>query len=201
MRMVTVTFESVSPYSQSRFHDTPKLQDGREKPDEYEQRTWRERTNHMSDGRIFIPPMAFKKSLETGAKFRGEKIKGKNMATYSKHFLAGVLVMDPLVLPVTKEDVTGERLFVPSDGKTGGGKRVMRTFPVIPEWSGDVTYHILDDAIITEDVFERTLIDAGNYIGVGRFRPERGGFYGRYRATAIKWDVGAAPAKKRKAAA
>ena len=41
MRIVKVDLQSSSPYSQSRYHDAPKLE--RELPDAYEQRTWRER--------------------------------------------------------------------------------------------------------------------------------------------------------------
>ena len=114
-------------------------------------------------------------------------IKGRGKATYTKHFKAGVLVTDGLTLPVNKDDVDGEVFFVPSDGKAGGGSRVKKKFPVIREWSGEVTFYILDDTI-TEDVFEAHLKEAGNFIGIGRFRPENGGFYGRYAIDKITWS-------------
>ena len=41
-KLVEVTFSSVSPYSQSRQHDTPKLE--KETWDKFEQRTWREKS-------------------------------------------------------------------------------------------------------------------------------------------------------------
>lgn len=185
MRIATAALRSVAPYSQSRFHDTPKLE--KEAADDYEMRTWRERLSTTDDGRVFIPPMAFKKSLETAARFLSMQIKGRGKATYTKHFKAGVLVTDGLVLPIQAEEVPGEVFFVPADGKAGGGKRVKRKFPVIREWSGEVTYYILDDTI-TPDVFEAHLKEAGNFIGVGRFRPENGGFYGRYAVDAVSWS-------------
>jgi hypothetical protein len=178
--------ESVSPYSQSQYYQTERLE--RETPDDYEKRTWRDRISTNVDGYVFIQPMAFKKSLDAGAKFAGERIKGKGQATYSKRFLAGVLVVEPLVLPVKKTDVVGDWLFVPSDGVSGSGKRVPKCFPVIPSWKGTVEYLILDDGTINEDVFERTHREAGTFVGIGRFRPERGGFYGRYRATKFEWS-------------
>lgn len=186
MRTVTATLESISPYSQSKHIMVESID--REGKDDYEKRTWRERMHYDKDGFVFMPPMSFKKSLDRAAAFRGEKIKGKGQATYSKHFLAGVLVMDPLKLKVKKDDVPGEWLFVPADGKPGGNTRVSRCFPVIHEWKGEVVYHILDDAVITENVFERHITDSGNFIGVGRFRPERGGFYGRYKVVDLKWS-------------
>lgn len=182
MKIATAHLRSVSPYSQSRYHDTPKQE--KERPDDYEMRTWAERLSVTEDGRVFIPPMAFKKSLETAARFLGLQIKGRGKSTYTKHFKAGVLVTDALVLPVKKKDVPGEVFFVPADGK--GGARVKRKFPVIREWSGSVTFYILDDTI-TEDIFATHLKEAGNFIGIGRFRPENGGFYGRYSVEKIEW--------------
>jgi len=58
--------------------------------------------------------------------------------------------------------------------------------PVIPNWNGDVEYYVLDETI-TPDVFEKHLQEAGNFIGIGRFRPENGGFYGRYKVNKISW--------------
>lgn len=121
------------------------------------------------------------------AKFLGKQIKGKGKSTYTKHFEAGVLVMDPLVLPIKKDEVQGEWLFAPSDGKRGSGSRVDKCFPVIPKWSGKVTFHILDDTI-TEDVFREHLEEAGKFIGIGRFRPRNNGFYGRFAVKSLVWN-------------
>lgn len=96
MRIATATLHSIAPYSQSRYHDTPKLD--KERPDDYEMRTWANRLSVTDDGNVFIPPMAFKKSLETAARFLGQQIKGRGKSTYTKHFKAGVLVTDGLVL-------------------------------------------------------------------------------------------------------
>lgn len=185
MKTVTATLKSISPYSQSRHYDTPKLE--RELPKDYEARTWRDRLHVDNDGRVFIPPMAFKNAIAEAAKFMSIQIPGKGKSTYTKHFEAGVLVTDPLPLPITKEDVQGEWLFVPSDGKRGSGSRVDKCFPVIPEWSGDVTFYVLDD-IITREPFERHLEAAGKFIGIGRFRPRNNGFYGRFSVEAISWN-------------
>lgn len=184
MRIATATLRGIAPYSQSRFHDTPKLD--KERPDDWEMRTWRERLSTTDDGSVFIPPMAFKKSIETAARFLGMQIKGRGKTTYTKHFKAGVLVTDGMILGVKKDDVAGEVFFVPADGKSGA--RVKRKFPVIQAWSGDVTFYVLDDTI-TPDVFEAHLKEAGNFIGIGRFRPENGGFYGRYAVDHVSWSA------------
>lgn len=184
MKIAVARLRGIAPYSQSRYHDTPPLND-KERPDDREMRTWANRMHVNDEGYVFIPPMCFKKAVETAARFLGMQIKGRGKATYTKHFKAGILVTEGLVLPVKKEEVPGEVFFVPADGKKGN--RVKRKFPVIQEWSGDVTFYILDDTI-TEDVFEAHLKEAGNFIGIGRFRPENGGFYGRFAVDRIAWS-------------
>lgn len=185
MRTVTAMLESASPYSQSRHYDTPK--ESRETAKDYESRTWRERCHADEAGRLFIPPMAFKNCLSEVAKYIAMQIPGKGKSTYTKHFEAGVMVIDPVPLPVTKAEVKGEWLFVPADGRRGSGKRVEKCFPVVHEWKAPVTFYLLDDAI-TPEVFEAHLREAGNFIGIGRFRPRNNGYYGRFKVVSLSWQ-------------
>jgi hypothetical protein len=185
MHTATVHLKSVSVYSQSRNHTTEKLD--KEGPDAYENRTWRERLHVNEDGYVYIPPMSFKNCISEVAKYIGMQIPGKGKATYTKHIEAGVIVMEPLVLPLKKEDVQGEKLFVPSDGRRGSGKRVWKWFPYIPSWEGTVTFIILDDTI-TKDVFLQHVDQAGKFIGIGRFRPRNNGFYGRFAVVGMEWE-------------
>jgi hypothetical protein len=173
---------SVSPYSQSRHYDVPKLD--REIARDYEARTWRNRMHTTPDGRVFIPPTAFKNALSDAAKYLSIQIPGKGKSTYTKHIEAGVMVIDPLELPVKASAVDGEWLFVPSDGIRGSGKRVDKCFPVIPSWAGEIDVHILDE-IVTSDVLSTVFEAAGKLIGIGRFRPRNNGFYGRFQAELI----------------
>lgn len=184
MKTATVQLRSVSPYSQSKHYTTEKLP--KELPKDYEARTWRDRLHTTDSGEVFIPPMSFKNCLSEAAKFLGIQIPGKGKRTYTKHFEAGVLVTDALMLGINAADVKGEWLFVPSDGVRGSGKRVDKCFPVIHEWAGEVTFHILDETI-TEDVFVNVLKQAGAFIGIGRFRPRNNGFYGRFSVESVKW--------------
>lgn len=179
-----VELKSRSPYSQSKVFDSPKKP--KEKDDAYDERCWRERMHTTEDGFVFIPPMGFKTMIFEAARRLNVKIPGKQNQTYTKSFEAGILVVDPLVLPVRALDVKPEKLFVPSNGVKGAGKRVMKRFPRIDKWAGEVTFHILD-ATITKDVFVEVLNHAGLLTGIGRFRPDRGGFYGRFKLESIQW--------------
>ena len=183
----TVTLRSIAPYSQSRQHNTDKLD--KETADAYETRTWREKAHFTPEGNVLIPPMAFKKCVEAGAKFIGRQIPGKGKATYTKHFKSGIIVAEPLVLDVTRDTLESETVSCDADGKkdSTGGKRVPRTFPVLHSWEGDVRFEVIDPTI-TEDVFKETVEESGMFIGIGRFRPENGGYYGRFEVAGLKWE-------------
>lgn len=187
MKRAVATLKSNSPYGQSKHYKTPKLE--KEGADAYEKRTWRGRMHTTAEGNVFIPPMAFKNCLSEAAKFLSIQIPGKGKSTYTKHFEAGVLVMDPLVLPIKANDVKPVCLFVPADGRRGAGKRVEKYFPVIQEWGGNVTFYIVDETI-TESVFRTHLEEAGKFIGVGFFRPRNNGYYGRFSVESVKWGNG-----------
>lgn len=186
MKTAICTLKSTSPYSQGRYHESPKKD--KELHKDYETRTWREKLHYLPEtGQVFIPPMAFAVSVKEAAKYLNLQIPGKGKSTYTKNFDAGILVTEPLLIEANKDTVDCENVFVPADGRRGGTTRVMKSFPLIHKWAGKVTYYILDD-IITEDVFKKVLEASGNLIGVGRFRPRNCGYYGRFEATKIEWN-------------
>lgn len=183
VKTVRTWIESTSPYSQSKAFESERKEN--ESHDAFDERCWRERC-HVTKGLVMIPPMAFKQSIVAAAKLMNEKIPGKRNQTWAKQFECGVLIGDGIVTDSKIEDVSSERLFVPSDGKRGGGTRVYRRFPRIDQWSGVLTWWVTAPEII-ESVFRRYMDAAGLMIGIGRFRVERGGFYGRFKVNKIEW--------------
>lgn len=178
MKIYDAYLTSVTPYGQGRYHDTPKLD--REGGDEYEQRTWKCRL-HTAAGHIYIPPMAFMRALQSTAQYLKLQIPGRGKETYTKNFRQGVLCNDPLLLPLTPEDVRLEKVFTSAQpGKGPNGPRVWRYFPVIDQWEGNVTFWVIDD-IITQEVLHRHLELAGMITGIGVWRPQNGGMWGKFR--------------------
>lgn len=187
--MIRCTFKlvGVSPISFSAPIQSKK--NTGESSDAFEERTWRERIHVDSKGEAFIPPTAIKNCLSDVAKYLSESVPGKGKATYTKHFEAGTLVTDPLMLGVKGSQIEGERLFVPADGKRGGGKRVWKTFPVIREWSAVGCVYVLDPVLFDKpEKVEEYLSHAGKFIGLGRFRPRNNGFYGRFNVVDFKTE-------------
>jgi hypothetical protein len=185
MKTFVAAVKSTSPISFSRYYHQDIPRKDKESAADYEERTWRERLHITDDGKVFIPPFAFKNCLDSVAKYLGKQIPGKRRATYYKHFASGVLVLDPLILPLKKAEVKGEWRYVPADGIPGGSKRVMKCFPVIPKWEGNVEIQVLDDTI-TSEVLEEHLVQAGQFIGVGSFRSQNRGIFGRFKLVSLK---------------
>jgi len=187
MKICTAHLHSLVPYSASRLHETPKLE--KEAPDAYERRTWREKGTFNDKGIICIPAMGLKMAVDEAAKRLGMKIEGRKGATYTKYFVAGQICenLPGVELGVHKDSLECIEIWANSDGVRGSGKRVKRLFPVVPKWSGIARFAVLDPTI-PESIFERTLIEAGRLIGVGRFRPEKGGFFGRFVVDRMEWS-------------
>lgn len=187
MKIATCEIIGLSPYSQSKHYSketVPMLQGENDR--DYESRTWRNRLHVADDGKVFMPPMAFKNCISDCAKFLSLGIPGKGKSTYTKNLQAGVLVVEPIPLPIKRDDCEYEWLFVPSNGQPGGGSRVEKCFPLIRTWGGNLQILVFDETVLNAydptkiTVLEHVLKQAGLFIGVGRFRPIKRGFYGRF---------------------
>jgi hypothetical protein len=190
MKTCICEIQGTSLYSQSRPHEDPKLP--KETADAYDLRTWRSRLNTNDDGVVVIPSMALKQAIDKCAKVLGIQIPGRGKNTYTKHFLAGCMLEDNVIVrdkggPIHADAVISARIHCNADGVRGSGKRVFRTFPIIPAgWTAKPSFIILDDQI-TQEVFEHHLVESGKYVGIGRFRPENGGTNGRFVVKSFKW--------------
>lgn len=185
MRTIIAKLRSTSPISFSRYYAQEVPKESRETDQDYEERSWRHRLHTRADGTVFIPPFAFKNCLDAAAKYLGRQIPGKGKSTYTKHFVSGVLVREPLALNIKKQQVRGEWRHVPADGQPGGAKRVLKCFPIIASWSGEVTFTVLDQ-IVTAEVLKEHLDVAGQFIGLGSFRPQNRGIYGRFAVDSVR---------------
>jgi len=171
---------SAAPYFQSRNYEMEEKRDRKEDAHAFEERTWRMRTHINADGQIFIPAEAFQFSIREASAYLSERIPGKGLQTWTKHFASGILVPDDIVLPERRETVGGIWLSLNPQGKRGGGTRVLKCMPVIAQWAGDLRVIVLDD-LINDEVLKRTVEHAGAFIGIGQNRPGKGGRSGRFQ--------------------
>ena len=140
-----------------------------------EKNHWRERIPVRSNGNAMINPMALKKALDATAKKQLGTVPGKGKAKYGGYFKSGVMVTEELDLNVKPDKIPASKMFValPMQG------RHWKNFPVLANWKTHATIEVLD-GIVKPEVLEKCLIKAGNTNGLGLYRPERGGYWGRF---------------------
>jgi len=181
--------EGIAPFGFSRAIQSKK--NDKETDDQFEARIWRERIHADGEGKVYIPPNSLKHCLTDDAKYRSQSVPGKRNATYTKHYEAGIMVVDRLYFGPTvyAKDVQAERLFVSSTGTPGGGKRVWKHFPFIAEgWVVSGSVYIMDP-VVTPEHLKGSLVHAGQLIGMGYFRPRRNGYWGRFKVLEFTFAV------------
>lgn len=189
-RVAAVRIVGVSPYTQGKPFDPDSSRASDETADEFDKRCWKQRA-HLFDGVAVIPAPAIHKALIAAAKFRGETIPGAGKKTWTKRFGAGVLILSHA--RIEPEVPEGELAFVdvhvPADGQPGGSRRVYRRFPIFREWSATVEITVVD-GLIDEQTFERHMVTAGQFCGIGTHRPSSNspGTNGRFRVERIDWS-------------
>jgi hypothetical protein len=184
MRDVHIKIEGITAYSPSKYFE-PEIQKGETK-DAHERRRWREKAHTTEDGEVYIPGVSFKMAIDEVAALLNEKIQGKGNQTYTGQFATGVVAMDDVRLGINIANVKPVQIFAHANGKRGPGTRVMRWFPYIPTWGGELHLRILNDTL-PEDVIERYVEQAGLLAGVGRGRPITRSAAGNGRFKPIKF--------------
>lgn len=180
MKQFVASLASVAPYFQSRNYAMDEKRAPKEGPDDFERRTWRLRTHIDDDGQIIIPADAIQFAIRDAAAYLSERIPGRGVEKWTKHFAAGILIPDAITLPERRENVEGVWLNMHATGRRGSGTRVWRCMPVIRKWAGEITIIVLDD-LITEDILRRVVEHSGSFVGIGQNRPQNGGSRGRYQ--------------------
>lgn len=187
-RSCTVQVSGISPYSPAKGLDPEAeyQQKKGENPNDFEKRVWREKA-HFDGDKLVIPATSVQIGLYMAAKSLNLKFGKKAAAGFVE---SGTIAMgDHSIVsgdgkPIMKDSLVSTRLFLPSDGKAlhkgGKGTRVWRIFPIIHEWKAVFTVELLHEELQRKEVMEPLFEQFGRFVGIGRFRPERGGFCGRF---------------------
>lgn len=179
MRVATIKIKGLTPYSPSRALQSEKKQD--ETHDEFDRRIWKEHIHHDGNGNVVIPVTCIAPAFATSASYLGKtgELAKKGQATWAENIRCGLAISESPKIGKTVDEAVAERVYCHANGKRGPGTRVWRTFPIFHEWSATLVIHILDDSIPAE-IFERVLEAVGLFNGFGRFRPQNGGYLGRF---------------------
>lgn len=182
--IATLTIEGITPLSQSRQHDDPMLEG--ENRDAYDLRTWRSKLNTNDAGMVTIPAHGLMQCITSAARYSKRQIPGQGKATWTAKFASGIAILEDPATNVKAADVLPITISANADGVRGSGKRVTRRFPIMPKWQFNFDLYVLDP-IITADILREMVEISGMFIGLGRFRPEKGGTNGRFKIAAMQW--------------
>lgn len=139
------------------------------------------------DGKLYFPSAGYRGGLFTAGK-------GRKIGKVSAISIIGAavecvedqtLLIDPdTELPLPLEYEVDIRRVVLGVGKTAKG--ILRARPKFNKWGGFIKYRYNSDFIDAKTIFELTKI-AGIVAGLGDFRPEKKGPFGKYKPVAA-WD-------------
>jgi hypothetical protein len=108
---------------------------------------------------------------------------GKNKVTTMKSSLipAGISILsDVLPLNTSHFEVDSRAVVIPS---TGG--RIMKHRARLDEWKTNFSIEV-DKTLFSEKIVRKIIDDAGQKIGLLDFRPDRKGYFGKFKVT--KWE-------------
>lgn len=130
----------------------------------------------LESGELAFPAAAFKKAIVSAAKGRKVGKLGLPGIVLASAFETCELI--PLVHPDTGEALRDYAIDIRGARPQGQGM-VRRARPRLDEWGCLVDFEY-DDELVAEDLLRELLERAGRNVGVGNFRPEKSGRYGRF---------------------
>ncbi len=191
LRIATIEIKGLTPYSQSRAFQSEKKKD--EDHETFDERSWPEHMHVNEDGDVFIPAVAIMQGMAAAASYlgKGGNLQKKGSSTWAQNFNCGLAIAQGPSIGIKAEaaskvtpghpsgGIKCEKVYCNADGRRGSGKRVWRRFPMFDSWTATLVIHILDETI-PQEIFEKVLDAFALFIGMGRYRPENGGYLGRF---------------------
>ena len=127
------------------------------------------------DGIVYEPSIHIERTLiEAGKKVR---IKGSGKATYSKLF-GSMINVEPYEIKHENQEYEIHKSLVVIPSTKG---RVMRYRPMIKDWK--LSFYVLAEEELDKAAIKECLEIAGKYSGLGDWRPEKKGKFGKFQVT------------------
>jgi len=174
---ISIKVEGTTPLLMNRFRDTQiegkiKRRTGSMSDEELKEKLY------LYDDKPHIPSVYFRNSIvEASKQF---KIVGKGKATYSK-LVASTIEVNPEMILING---SYESFRIASVNPSTKG-RMMITRPRFNKWDAEFTLILNDDGVPPE-VMNEILEQAGRYVGIGDWRPQTKGVFGKFMITLFK---------------
>jgi len=182
MQKFRVTIEGITPYMQHRMDDQTLDQWEKnrklniERPDVSKTEALRAEYHcyRNATGSCFIPSEQVRGALINA----GAMVKAKvgNARKSMKNIVAGMFTLESEEISIPDYDAIDKRSAVNKNVKA----RIIVIRPKWSKWKATFTLCVDNDTITLETV-EEIINNAGNYIGIGSFRPTNNGQFGRFK--------------------
>jgi len=171
---VNVTIEGTTPLLMNRFRDAS-IEGTGIKKGEAKEKDIKDKLYLTEEGTPYIPSVYFWRALiDAGKRLQ---VRGQKKATYSK-IVGSVVEINPDAIMIKgKWDEYRTSAVNPM---TKG--RIMVSRPIFNKWSCSFEILVADDSISKETIND-LLVDAGNKTGIGDWRPEKKGKFGKFMVT------------------
>lgn len=134
---------------------------------------------YLEDGKVQLPAVYLKNAISEAAK--KFKIPQQGKSTYSK-LVASTVDIEPFYIELQADKYKVFRISAVNPMTKG---RMMTERPKFDEWSASFEI-ILNDDGVPISVINEILEQAGKYVGVGDWRPEKKGMFGKFMITSFK---------------
>jgi hypothetical protein len=175
---IKVTIEGTTPILFNRFRDVAiegksKKRTGAMAESDVEDKLY------IQDGKTQLPATYLRNSIvEASKQF---KIVGKGKSTYSK-LIASTVDIEPFYIELDADKYEIFRISAVNPMTKG---RMMTERPKYNNWKASFEI-ILNDEAVPISVINEVLEHAGKYVGVGDWRPEKKGMFGKFMISEFK---------------
>lgn len=188
MKTFSVTIEGLTPLLQHRFGEESEI------PDQVraihvkkvDPREAAEKVSYrMPDKTLYLPGSAISRLLRDAGASHKQRGSRKSL----RYIVPAAVIVSEDVIPLRNGDgrspakefeVDSRPVSIPA---TKG--RIMRHRPRLNKWSAVFSLTI-DDEMMDEGTIQQLLTEGGRKIGVGDYRPDKGGSFGRFMVTEWK---------------
>ena len=177
-KKIAVTIEGISPLLQHRFpiaveDAKSKIRNQKQSQDDVESYLYKD-----DKGTLIQPSDHIIGAMKAaGAKYQ---IPGRGKSTYKSIMGSGIVCIDPFYIPheINKWEIDRRPVVIQK-------ARIVRARPMFPAWKLSFVMDFDEDEV-PKEVLKEILDYAGRYVGIGDFRPQKGGPFGRFMVTRFK---------------
>jgi hypothetical protein len=187
MKKYLVKIKGVTPYMQCRMDDQ-KLEDWEKNRGPIHERTDASKDDALraefycyrnSDGKNYIPSEQIRGALINAGSYVKAKVGGKSKSM--KVIVAAMFMVSPEEILLPDYDAIDKRSAVNRHVKA----RIIKIRPKWTAWEAEFELTIGENSITIETI--KSIIEyAGNYVGIGAFRPTCNGMFGRFELVSIE---------------